>query len=82
MNCLIDPRALLQFDFGPSHPFKTYRLGLTYELMDGYGLVEEGAVRILKPRMATDEEVSCFHTDAYIEVLRLADSGMWVPNLF
>jgi acetoin utilization protein AcuC len=73
---------LLQFDFGPLHPFKTYRLGLTYELMDGYGLVEEGAVRILKPRMATDEEVSRFHTDAYIEVLRLADSGMWVPNLF
>jgi acetoin utilization protein AcuC len=82
MNCLIDPRTLLQFDFGPSHPFKTYRLGLTYELMDGYGLVEEGAVRILKPRMATDEEVSRFHTNAYIEVLRLADSGMWVPNLF
>jgi acetoin utilization protein AcuC len=82
MNCLIDPRMLLQFDFGPSHPFKTYRLGLTYELMEAYGLVKEGAVRILKPRTATDEEVSCFHTDAYIEVLRLADSGMWVPNLF
>jgi len=82
MNCLIDPRTLLQFDFGPSHPFKTYRLGLTYELMEAYGLVEEGAVCILTPRMATDEEVSRFHTDAYIEVLRLADSGMWVPNLF
>ncbi len=82
MNCLIDPRTLLRFDFGPLHPFKTYRLGLTYDLMDGYGLVEEEAVRILKPRMATDEEVSRFHTDAYIEVLRLADSGMWVPNLF
>lgn len=82
MNCLIDPRTLLRFDFGPLHPFKTYRLGLTYELMEAYGLVEEEAVRILKPRMATDEEVSRFHTDAYIEVLRLADSGMWVPNLF
>jgi acetoin utilization protein AcuC len=82
MNCLIDPRVLLQFDFGPSHPFKTYRLGLTYELMEAYGLVEEKTVRILTPRMATDKEVSFFHTDAYVEVLRLADSGMWVPNLF
>lgn len=82
MNCLIDPSTLLRFDFGPLHPFKTYRLGLTYELMEAYGLVKEEAVRILKPRMATDEEVSRFHTDAYIEVLRLADSGMWVPNLF
>jgi acetoin utilization protein AcuC len=81
-NSLIDPRTLLRFDFGPYHPFKTYRLGLTYDLMESYGLTELEDVRILEPRAATEEEVVRFHTGGYLEVLRLADSGMWVPNLF
>ncbi len=81
-NCLIDPRELLRFDFGPMHPFKIYRLGLAYELMEAYGLTDREGVYILKPREATVEEAKCFHTDGYLEVLRLADSGMWIPNLF
>jgi len=31
-NCIVDPRKLLSFDFGEYHPFKTYRLGLAYDL--------------------------------------------------
>ena len=81
-NCLIDPRELLRFDFGPMHPFKIYRLGLAYELMEAYGLTDREGVYILKPREATVEEAKCFHSDGYLEVLRLADSGMWIPNLF
>ncbi len=81
-NCLIDPRDLLKFDFGPMHPFKIYRLGLAYELMEAYGLTELESVYVLKPREATPEEARTFHTDGYLEVLRLADSGMWIPNLF
>ncbi len=81
-NCLIDPRDLLKFDFGPMHPFKIYRLGLAYELMEAYGLTALDRVYILKPREATPEEAKTFHVDGYLEVLRLADSGMWIPNLF
>jgi len=81
-NCLIDPRELLKFDFGPMHPFKIYRLGLAYALMEAYGLTELESVYILNPREATLEEAKTFHTDGYLEVLRLADSGMWIPNLF
>ena len=81
-NCLIDPRDLLKFDFGPMHPFKIYRLGLAYELMEAYGLTELESVYILTPREATLEEAKTFHSDGYLEVLRLADSGMWIPNLF
>lgn len=81
-NCLINPRKLLRFDFGPLHPFKIYRLGLTYGLMEAYDLTNSDSIYTLEPREATQEEAQGFHTEGYLEVLRLADSGMWVPNLF
>lgn len=82
MNCLIDPRQLLLYDFGPLHPFKIYRLGLTYDLMEAYGLTSAPSIRTFEPREATEEEALSFHTEGYLEILRLTDSGMWVPNLF
>ncbi len=82
MNVLVDPHNLLEFDFGEYHPFKTYRLGLAYDLMDLYGLVTREGVTVIEPRMATEKEALMFHNDGYLEVLRLANSGMWVPNLF
>lgn len=81
-NCLIDPRTLLRFDFGPLHPFKVYRLGLTYGLMEAFGLTNGPSIYTLEPREATEEEALLFHTAGYLEVLRLADTGLWVPNLF
>jgi len=81
-TCLVDPRSLLRFDFGPNHPFKIYRLGLTYELVDAYGLANPEEISILSPREATEDEASVFHSQGYLETLRLASSGMWVPSLF
>jgi acetoin utilization protein AcuC len=80
--CLVDPRNLLRFDFGSSHPFKIYRLGLAYELIDAYGLADPEAVSILVPRAAEEDEAAAFHTQGYLETLRLASTGMWVPSLF
>jgi len=81
-NCILDPRKLLSFDFGEYHPFKTYRLGLAYDLMDAYGLIDRDGVTVCQPREATEEEALTFHNPGYLEALRLADSGMWVPNQF
>lgn len=81
-KCLVDPRSLLEYDFGSHHPFKIYRLGLTYDLIAAYDLVDADDVTILRPRLATDEEALQFHSKGYLETLRLASSGMWVPNLF
>jgi len=80
--CLIDPRSLLQYDFGAYHPFKIYRLGLAYSLIESYELCEADDVTVLLPRMATDAEAMGFHTQGYLECLRLASDGMWTPNLF
>jgi acetoin utilization protein AcuC len=81
-NCLIDPRRLLRFDFGSHHPFKIYRLGLTYALLEAYGLTGGPKIYTLEPREATLDEAKTFHSEGYLEILRLADTGMWVPNLF
>ncbi len=81
-RCLIDPTSLLRFDFGTHHPFKIHRLGLTYELIRAYGLIDRPDVYTLPPREATEDEAICFHSQGYLETLRVASSGMWVPNLF
>jgi len=83
MNCcLIDPRSLLQHDFGSNHPFKIHRLGLTYNLIEAYDLIATDDVEVLEPRMASDSEALGFHTKGYLECLRLASEGTWTPNLF
>jgi len=81
-GCLVDPRSLAHFDFGATHPFKIHRLELTYELIESYGLTDLEGLLILSPREATEEEALTFHSQGYLETLRLASSGMWVPNLF
>jgi len=80
--CLIDPTSLLEYDFGPHHPFKIHRLGLTYELIRAYGLVDHPDVAVHVPREATEQEAMGFHSQGYLETLRVASDGMWVPNLF
>jgi len=72
---------LLKFDFGKHHPFKIERLGLTFGLMEAYGLTDKEGVSLIAPREATEEEAGSFHTKDYLEILRLAGSGIWISNL-
>ncbi len=79
---LVDPRHLMRFDFGDAHPFKVYRLGLFYDLCAHYKLLERQDVAIVPLREATEAEAMWFHSQGYLEALRLASTGMWVPNQF
>ena len=81
-SCLVKVDQFQKFDFGPEHPFKIYRLGLAYALMEAYGLTKLEQVYLLEPREATEEEARSFHDPGYLEVLQLTDSGMWTPSLF
>ena len=81
-HCLIDPRSLLQYDFGAYHPFKIHRLGLAYNLIEAYELTGTDDVTVLEPRMAGDSEALGFHTQGYLERLRLASEGTWTANVF
>ncbi len=79
---LVNPQKLLHYDFGAVHPFKVFRLGLTYELLRAYDLVDRPDVREIELREASEAEATVFHAQGYLEALRLASSGMWVPNQF
>lgn len=81
-HSLINPETLLQYDFGDYHPFKIYRLGLAYGLIEAYDLVDAENITVHTPRMATDPEAMGFHTQGYLECLRLASAGTWTPHLF
>jgi acetoin utilization protein AcuC len=70
--------ALAGFDYGETHPLKTVRLKLTYELIRAYGLLSLPGSRLIEPRMATDEDLLKFHERRYLEILKKANSGLTV----
>lgn len=77
----MDIRPFTKFDFGPTHPFKIYRLELTYRLIEAYNLIDLPQAYQIAPRLATEEEMRSFHSEGYLEALRIADGGIWNPNL-
>jgi acetoin utilization deacetylase AcuC-like enzyme len=50
------------------HPMKPARLGLTHNLVLGYGLHRH--MDVYSPRKATDEEMAQFHTKDYVDFLK------------
>ena len=74
-SALIYTDAYVNYQYSDSHPLKPYRLRLTYELMQRYGLLQlpQSCVRETIP--AAQEELELFHTPEYLGVLRAADAG-------
>ncbi len=75
----VDTKPFWEFDYGPTHPLKMWRLKLTQELQRSFGLLEQ--VELIEPRMATDKEVLVFHEPDYLQALVDADEGIWSPKL-
>ena len=69
-----------RFDYGPEHPLRMERLGLTWRLMEAYGLTAGPKLKVLTPEPASVEAITRFHTLEYVEVLRAASGGDWVPH--
>lgn len=72
----------LHFDYGPTHPFKISRLKLAFELIKTYGLLSLPNTRYLEARKAVDEEILLFHKKEYIDILRMANSGIEMPHAY
>ncbi len=68
------------FDYGPEHPLRMERLGLTWRCMEAYGLVALPGAKALTPEPAELEAMARFHTREYIEILRAVSAGDWVPH--
>ncbi|KXS16811.1 histone deacetylase [Gonapodya prolifera JEL478] len=56
------------FHYGPQHPMKPHRLRMTHDLVIGYGLYKK--LDICRPKKATEEELTRFHSDDYISFLK------------
>ena len=69
-----------RFDYGPSHPLKTFRLKLTYELIKAYGLLSIPQTRLVEAVMADEDDLATFHDREYIEILKSANSGIRVAG--
>jgi acetoin utilization protein AcuC len=67
-----------RFDYGPEHPLRMERLGLTWRLMEAYGLTQKATVRAPEP--AAEGEIAVFHDPHYLEVLKAANQGAPPPR--
>lgn len=65
-----------RFDYGPEHPLRMERLGLTWKLMQAYGLTSLPKSVVRAPDPAAEAELLKFHTEEYLAVLKAANSGL------
>ncbi len=66
---------LLRYSFPGSHPLTSVRLERFYERLERE-LGNASGVRFIKPRMASEEELTLFHTARYVEyVKRMCERG-------
>lgn len=71
--------AFAGYDFGPQHPLKPRRLGMTYQLLDAYGLFDT-ALEVMEPHHADEEEVAETHSRDYLEALSRMDRQGMIPQ--
>ncbi|UCC20513.1 MAG: acetoin utilization protein AcuC [Promethearchaeota archaeon] len=59
-----------KYNFGQDHPLRPLRLKLTYSLMEKLKLLEHERLSILKPRLATQQEIERVHSSNYVEIVK------------
>jgi acetoin utilization protein AcuC len=72
---LIYSPAWARFDYGPEHPLRMERLGLTWRLIDAYGLAGLLQATVVAPEPAGEAMIARFHAAEYLEVLKQVSSG-------
>jgi acetoin utilization protein AcuC len=74
-RALVHSEDWRRFDYGPEHPLRMERLGLTWRLMEAYGLTTRPGITVRAPELADEAAIAAFHAPAYIEVLKAAGRG-------
>jgi acetoin utilization protein AcuC len=74
-TALIHSDRWQRFDYGAEHPLRMERLGLTWRLMDAYGLTRLQGMQRFEPPPAGEADLRRFHTAEYLDVLKRADRG-------
>ncbi|KAF7326701.1 Histone deacetylase RPD3 [Mycena sanguinolenta] len=55
------------YTYGLGHPMKPHRVRVTHDLISSYGMLSQ--MHVLRPKRATPESMTAFHTDEYINFL-------------
>ncbi len=80
-TALIHSEQYGRFDYGPEHPLRMERLGLTWRLMEAYGLTTLPHAKVLAPDPADEAALARFHSREYLEVLKAVSAGLEVPGV-
>ena len=70
--------ALAEHRLSETHPLKPARLRYTHQLLEAYGAFDTPRAALVKPRLATEEELGWYHTPDYIEIVKRLSVN---PNL-
>src|SRR5262249_25732451 len=74
-TALVHSDQWVRFDYGPEHPLRMERLGLTFRLMEAYGLTSLTGSSVKSPEPAEEAALLKFHTEEYLNVLKAANTG-------
>src|SRR6266571_279069 len=74
-TALIHSDAWTGFDYGPQHPLRMERLGLTWRLMEAYGLTALPGAIVRAPEPAPESALAVYHGAEYLQVLKAANGG-------
>jgi len=74
-TALIHSEDWARIDYGPEHPLRMERLGLTWRLIEAYGLTALPHAGLHKPELASEDALALFHAREYLDVLKAANGG-------
>jgi acetoin utilization protein AcuC len=74
-TALVHSEAWRGFDYGPEHPLRMERLGLTWRLMEAYGLTTLPGALVQAPDAAPESAIAAYHRPEYIEMLKACNDG-------
>jgi acetoin utilization protein AcuC len=69
--------AYAAYEYSDTHPLKPYRLKLTHDLIDSYGLLALPGSQVIETVPAPRAALELFHTAEYLDVLEAADCGVY-----
>ena len=81
-TALIHSDQYTRFDYGPDHPLRMERLGLTWRLMEAYGLTTLAGAKVWAPEPADEAALARFHAGPYLEVLKAVSGGLHLPGAY
>jgi acetoin utilization protein AcuC len=79
-TALVHSEDWARFDYGPQHPLRMERLGLTWRLMQAYGLTTLPEATVHTPAPAAERDIELYHAPEYLAALKAANVGAPPPR--